>query len=250
MSYIPFKHYTYNKIGRDFVVGDIHGMFYALEDLLKDLTFNPMVDRVFSVGDLIDRGPESIRVLEFLDKPWFHSIMGNHEKMLIDSETDEIMFRNWTTNNGGDWWLSVSESERSLIRERVKQLPLAGEIITDAGTIGLVHADVPKRMSWSNFITQVKTNENLCDYILWSRERYRHYKITKKTERIEGVDLVVLGHTPINEPIHVSNICYLDTGATYQTRKKLGRLSILEVQPKLKLYQINTRKPRRPWLRR
>jgi serine/threonine protein phosphatase 1 len=248
MSYTPFKHHTYNKVGRDFVVGDIHGMFYALEDLLKDLKFNPIIDRVFSVGDLIDRGPESSRILEFLDKPWFHAIMGNHEAMLIDSKHDAAMFRSWTTNNGGDWWLNVDDNEREVIRERVKQLPLAGEISTDSGTIGIVHADIPKGISWSNFVQKVHTDEDLCDYILWSRNRYRHYQVTKKTERVDGIDLVVLGHTPVKDPIHVSNICYLDTGAAYRTRKTLGKLSILEIQPKLKLYQINTRKPRRPWL--
>lgn len=248
MRYTPFKHYAYNKVGRDFVVGDIHGMFYALENLLKDLKFNPIIDRVFSVGDLIDRGPESNRILEFLDKPWFFSIMGNHEKMLIESENDQAMFRSWTINNGGDWWLNVNETEQDIIRERVKQLPLAGEIVTDSGTIGIVHADVPKGISWPDFIQQVENNSEVGDYILWSRNRYRHYQITRNTERVDGVDLIVLGHTPVKEPIHVSNICYLDTGAAYQTRKKLGRLSILEIQPKLKLYQVNTRKPRRPWL--
>jgi len=224
-------------------------MFYALENLLKDVNFNPTIDRVFSVGDLIDRGPESARVLEFLDKPWFYSIMGNHEKMLIESKHDEAVFRSWTTNNGGDWWLNVTDTEKEIIRERIKQLPLAGEIITDSGTIGIVHADIPQGITWQDFIKKVNTDDDLCDYILWSRNRYRHYQITKKTERVDGVDLVVLGHTPVKEPIHVSNICYLDTGAAYQTRKKLGRLSILEIQPKLKLYQVNTRKPRRPWLK-
>lgn len=242
MSYLPFKHYTQNKNGRDFVVGDIHGMFGALETLLKDISFNPSCDRVFSVGDLIDRGAESNRVMEFLEKPWFFSIMGNHEKMLIEAEYDKAMYKSWTQNNGGDWWLDVDSAEQDRIRAKVAQLPIACEVQTASGKIGLVHADIPSGITWENFVKSINSDEDLCNYVLWSRNRYRHYKITNSTERVEGIELVVLGHTPVEQPVHISNICYLDTGATYKTRKGLGKLSVLEIQPNLKLYQINTRK--------
>ena len=247
MSYIPFKQHTQNTAGRDFIVGDIHGMFSSLESLLQDVSFDPAIDRVFSVGDLIDRGPESHRVHEFLDKPWFHAIMGNHEKMLIEAEHDKSMYKSWTENNGGDWWLKVNISQQRIIRERLRQLPIAGEISTISGKIGFVHADIPTGMTWDTFSRNITIDEELGNYVLWSRNRYRQYKITKKTERVEGIALVVLGHTPVQSPIHISNICYLDTGAAYITRKGLGKLSILQIQPKLKLFQVNTRK-RRSWL--
>lgn len=222
-------------------------MFHTLETLLDDVGFNPSTDRVFSVGDLIDRGPQSNRIMEFLDKPWFHSIMGNHEKMLIEAEHDQNMYRSWTTNNGGEWWTSVSDSDQSAIRDRVTELPIAMEIQTSSGKIGVVHADIPTGMTWDRFVSGLKEDDELCNYVLWSRNRYRHFKITNSTDRVEGVDLVVLGHTPVEHPIHISNICYLDTGAAYKTRKGLGKLSVLEIQPKLKLYQLSTRKGR-SWL--
>ena len=99
------------------------------------------------------------------------------------------------------------------------------------------------------FVTGLQEDDELCNYVLWSRNRYRHFKITNSTDRVEGVDLVVLGHTPVEHPIHISNICYLDTGAAYKTRKGLGKLSVLEIQPNLKLYQLSTRKKSRSWLR-
>ena len=61
-----------NEDGRDFVVGDIHGMFQHLTELLEQIEFDEGSDRLFSVGDLVDRGPESHRALEWLDKPWFY----------------------------------------------------------------------------------------------------------------------------------------------------------------------------------
>jgi len=52
--------YDRNNEGRDFVIGDLHGCYDELKDKLLDVNFNEEVDRVFSVGDLVDRGPESL----------------------------------------------------------------------------------------------------------------------------------------------------------------------------------------------
>jgi predicted phosphodiesterase len=48
-----------NLNGNDYVVGDIHGTFWKLEALLKEIGFNYDKDRLFSVGDMIDRGPDA-----------------------------------------------------------------------------------------------------------------------------------------------------------------------------------------------
>ena len=50
MVYVPFKFFSKNIQGRDFVVGDIHGCFSALENLLAQVNFNPEYDRVFTVA--------------------------------------------------------------------------------------------------------------------------------------------------------------------------------------------------------
>ena len=43
-----------NTAGRDFVCGDLHGCFDTVEHALKQLDYDPLRDRLFSVGDLID----------------------------------------------------------------------------------------------------------------------------------------------------------------------------------------------------
>lgn len=73
-----------NERGRDFVVGDLHGCFDLLDRLLEHVRFDPASDRLFSVGDLIDRGPDSPRCAEFLQVSWFHAVKGNHETMLLE----------------------------------------------------------------------------------------------------------------------------------------------------------------------
>ena len=71
-------------LGRDFVVGDIHGAFDILMKALEAVGFNPKTDRLFSVGDLVDRGNYSQLALEFLSEPWVFAVRGNHEQMLLD----------------------------------------------------------------------------------------------------------------------------------------------------------------------
>ena len=59
---------------RDWVVGDVHGCFETLRQALRGIDFEYGRDRLFSVGDLIDRGPNSIGALEWLEtnasRPW------------------------------------------------------------------------------------------------------------------------------------------------------------------------------------
>ena len=63
-----------NEQGRDFAVGDVHGCFTRLQDSLGRMGFDASRDRLFSVGDLVDRGPESEAALEWLAQPWFFAV--------------------------------------------------------------------------------------------------------------------------------------------------------------------------------
>ena len=48
-----------NNVGIDYICSDIHGHFSLLESQLEKVGFDPDKDRLFSLGDLIDRGDES-----------------------------------------------------------------------------------------------------------------------------------------------------------------------------------------------
>jgi serine/threonine protein phosphatase 1 len=69
--------------GRLFIVGDIHGMFSLLYEKLAALGFDEQTDTLVSVGDIVDRGLESERFSEFLDKPYVFCVKGNHEDMMF-----------------------------------------------------------------------------------------------------------------------------------------------------------------------
>lgn len=65
----------------NYIVGDIQGCYSALRALLDKVDFNPRVDKLWAVGDLIGRGPEALETLAFLYNlgDAFDSVLGNHD---------------------------------------------------------------------------------------------------------------------------------------------------------------------------
>ena len=75
-----------NRSGQDFVAGDVHGCFRTLEHALAKVHFDPSRDRLFSVGDLINRGPHSMEAVDWLTDGRFHAaVLGNHESAMLDT---------------------------------------------------------------------------------------------------------------------------------------------------------------------
>lgn len=71
------------------IIGDIHGCWDELQALL-DAAALGTDDRIISIGDMVDRGPHSPRVLNFFrDTPNASAIMGNHERKHIRADLGE-----------------------------------------------------------------------------------------------------------------------------------------------------------------
>ncbi|AEW44300.1 diadenosine tetraphosphatase [Serratia symbiotica str. 'Cinara cedri'] len=68
-----------------YIIGDIHGCFIELQDLLAKASFNPQYDELWLTGDLVARGPNSLEVLRFLRSlgPVVRLVLGNHDLQLI-----------------------------------------------------------------------------------------------------------------------------------------------------------------------
>ena len=70
---------------RTIVIGDVHGCAEEFETLLLTLKLKPK-DRVFQVGDLINRGPESTRAIKLAKKYDVRCVLGNHEVRLLQAK--------------------------------------------------------------------------------------------------------------------------------------------------------------------
>lgn len=203
------KRFPINTAGRDFAVGDIHGHFTRLKRALDAVGFDPAVDRLFSVGDLVDRGPESEQAMEWLAMPWFHSVRGNHDDYVCRYDTCDT--ENWLIN-GGAWFMGLSSVEQANYAQVFRELPIAIEVETQNGLVALVHADCPFP-SWFQLQfalegglggQQLKVVKNAC---LWSRSRLENCD----TNVVEDIRAVVCGHTPVRHPVVLGNVYHIDT---------------------------------------
>jgi serine/threonine protein phosphatase 1 len=200
-----------NEVGRDFAVGDIHGCYTALQKALDAIGFDPDVDRLFSVGDLVDRGSESHEVLDWLDQPWFHAVCGNHDLLawrralgLPFPEVEHLF-------HGGEWLDDLDSDELNRIGQRLAALPLALEVQTPNGPIGLVHADCPFD-DWQHMHTidlkglaHMSSTAGRC---IWSSDRYD----LRYTGVVKNILAVVHGHRTIPVMAKLGNVFFIDTG--------------------------------------
>lgn len=207
-----------NAAGRDFAVGDIHGHFTALQGALDAVAFDPDRDRLFSVGDMVDRGPESEQVLDWLARPWFFAVQGNHEDIAVRYVQGEVGTGNYLSL-GGAWLMGLPTAEQKEIAIQLAELPVAIEVETEGGVVGLVHADCPVP-SWGMLAAALCSQDapgvvpaDLLGRIVamcqWSRTRID----TSDKSVVDGVRAVVVGHTPVRRPALLGNVYHIDTGA-------------------------------------
>lgn len=244
-----------NHQGRDLVVGDIHGHFATFRRALAELEVGEH-DRVFSLGDLVDRGPDSWAAKHWIAGPQaserFHlTIRGNHEQMMLAGlaagprhgrrrlrDVDDWSI--WRMN-GGDWWdaRKPGHSARSWMAV-LCGLPWCARIATRYGSVGLVHAS-PVHGSWDDLEEWVRGDEALSHLTraraLWSRVRHGYVQRDigetghEHLGPVDGVRCVITGHTPVPEPVGHENVLGIDTGV-HITERGYGRLTIARIDTK------------------
>jgi serine/threonine protein phosphatase 1 len=88
---------------RVLVIGDIHGCFRALTGLLYAVAPQPD-DLLITLGDYVDRGPNSRAVLDLLlqlnETNQLIALRGNHDVMMLDARYDEEERRQWMSCGG------------------------------------------------------------------------------------------------------------------------------------------------------
>lgn len=223
-----------NELGRDYVVGDIHGCYDALMESLDLVGFDFEVDRLISVGDLIDRGPKSYECLNLLAEKWFYAVRGNHEQMMIDCLVHGVRDGGLWHGNGGTWEFGYESGEMQKMAEYADMvMPYAIQIERDDGEmVGVVHADV-SGLGWGNLLGGQINHEDEMN-LLWGRSRISG----KYGKDVDGVDLVFCGHSVVskkgeiwskgqwkkwdhikvndNGAVMVNNVVYTDHGVIFE----------------------------------
>jgi len=206
---IRHRRFSLNRRGLDFVVGDIHGEYPRLERAMERVGFDRARDRLFAVGDLVDRGPASEAVLALLEEDWFFSVLGNHEMMLLEGLSDpeagalHLM-------NGGAWFRELPAAQQQRLAQRIRDhCSLALTIETDQGSVGLIHATAPD--DWRQIEDQ-RLGPDDWQVLLWDRHDFQQARVRPGLSRpVRGVRFTVHGHVSCGHAGRAGNRCWIDT---------------------------------------
>jgi len=217
---------------RTFAIGDVHGCALTLQHLLFKIIRLRKDDRIFMLGDLIDRGPRSKEVIDTLmklrDSGYFvKSIRGNHEEMLLDACHDRSKFLLWIENGG----LSTLKSFKV---EDACEIPISYRKFL---------ADLPYYIQLNKFVLcHAGINCNIADpftdtvSMLWNPN---HEIIPDKIENKR----LICGHSiqsleKISRSLD-SNRIYMDAGCVFKDRESYGNLAALEIESMTILHTHN-----------
>ena len=212
-----------NKIGKSFIIGDLHGCREMLEKMLALIPWNHERDNLIFVGDYIDRGNDSKGVIDLLINLTgaysnVQCLLGNHESLFLEYLTgrDEINF----LLNGG---IATLDSYRvngkiSIPDEHVAFIESLKTLI-ELDDYYIVHAGL---------MPGIQIEEQTIKDKLWIRENFinSEYDFGKK---------IIFGHTPFLSPYLADNKIGLDTGAVFG-----NKLTCIEL-PDEKFYYVGPR---------
>ncbi len=212
-------------MGRTLAIGDIHGSLSTLERLVDYVGLTPN-DRLITLGDYVDRGPDSRGVLDWLvayQRQAGHNhiaLRGNHELMMIWSRDDEFAFEDWLTHGGdralasymiedetselGDWDLQIVPEEHWRFLEGTR-------LIYQTPTHIFVHG---------NLVPELPVEEQPEAVCCWE-------KFHNAAPHVSG-KIMVCGHTPqrTGRPRDLGFAVCIDT----QPLGKTGWLTCLDVE--------------------
>jgi serine/threonine protein phosphatase 1 len=206
-----------NTTGRDFVVGDLHGCVDALRYLLCEIGFDGSRDRLFSVGDLVDRGTDSLAAVDLIDKPWFFPVLGNHEDALIGVATGMMRRQAWYAI-GGAWAETIPNDQLASLATRLSTLPLVRIVGEGPTRFNVIHAEFfgsDADLEVADFPPDVRNQ------LLWGRSLALG---NADPMRQRGLSLTYCGHTPVKTVRQIGAQVFIDTAAFAPE----GRLTIVE----------------------
>ena len=219
---------------RRIVIGDVHGHYDTLMNLMEAVA-PTKEDMVYFLGDLIDRGPQSAQVVDFVKESPYICLLGNHEQMLLDILGDGEIYgpalQAWLYSGGHSTINSYGDKGvRQDHIEWMRKLPT----FIDLGDTWLVHAGIHPRMPIDK-----QTSEQFC----WIRDEFHSMPQPYFPDK-----LIITGHTitftlPGVLPGKIAQgrgWLDIDTGAYHP---KSGWMTALDLTNSL-VYQVNVFKRR------
>ena len=137
----------------DYAIGDVQGCFKTLQALLKKIQFRLDSDRLFFLGDVVNRGNNSLEVLRLIysNKDNMQMVLGNHDFHLLVCALTERK-----PNKKDTFQEILAASDKSKLLDYLLERPVAIE----HDNALLVHAGAPPQWSITNVLENSKIVEN------------------------------------------------------------------------------------------
>lgn len=203
-------------VNRLFAIGDIHGCSRTFKYLLFEKLKIIRNDKIYCLGDYIDRGPDSKGVVDLilsLRKNGYriHTLRGNHEQMFMDSVRGFSDLVLWMSNGGESTLRSFNITSFNELPPTYQRFFKRTKYYIKTGDVIFVHAGI----DW-NVKNPFKDKYSL----LWRRELFNSVPP-------EGIR-IIHGHTPISlnsiRRSLTSRHINIDNGCVYKHYEDLGHL--------------------------
>ena len=221
---------------RTLVIGDIHGAFKALQQIMQRAAITTK-DTLIFLGDYVDGWSESAEVIEYLQQLSKQQdcifIKGNHDVWCVEWLKTDVANTKWLFHGG----TSTVESYKHLSnKKKLEHLNFFEQMkfyeIDNSNRL-FIHAGFtsmhgPQQEFYSS-------NYNW-DRTLWEMALTMDKRIKKDSvlfpKRLKLFSEIYIGHTPtlnynVDTPMQGCNVCNIDTGAAFT-----GRLTILDIDTK------------------
>ncbi|MGA7722111.1 MAG: metallophosphoesterase [Ignavibacteriaceae bacterium] len=194
------------------VIGDIHGCYFTLNELVDKVLGKYPAIKIYSVGDLVDRGNYSYEVIEFVNSMGIRFTPGNHDYMFCHfiKQTNNKMANAWLYN-GYEKTIASYNRHDDQVSEHL-ELIMKAPLFFNSKDCFISHAGISKSYETilpEYFRSDLNILENIIrndleksDSILWARG-----------ELLNIGKLQVVGHTRRNnvEFKKENNVVYIDT---------------------------------------
>tara|TARA_B100000963_G_scaffold323474_1_gene308331 strand:- start:516 stop:1325 length:810 start_codon:yes stop_codon:yes gene_type:complete len=166
-----------------YAIGDIHGCYDPLQSLIDSIKFNPSRDKLWIVGDLVNRGPKSLEVLRFVKSLGESAVtvLGNHDLYLLALEANVVK------ENGDSYSLKkiLDAPDSNEICEWLRNRKLAH--YDKSLNIIMVHAGLYPTWSWKKTMKYAGEVESVLrnDHKKLLKEMYGDYPICW-SEKLSG----------------------------------------------------------------
>ncbi|MFT5837464.1 MAG: hypothetical protein ACI9ZV_000969 [Candidatus Azotimanducaceae bacterium] len=191
---------------RTIAIGDVHGCANEFEELLNALELKSE-DRVIQVGDLVNRGPDSHRVIELARHYKVESILGNHELRLLTArqknkpsllkDYDHPTIEQLTADD----WTYLEAMPKFLYDAKIDTVIVHGGFLPD--------------QPWQTQSLDLITSIQVIDKKGKAAKRSDAPDAAPWADSWHGSPFVIYGHTPRPKVLKRASSIGIDTGCVY-----------------------------------